>query len=89
MQQVGGALGLSVLVTIFGTASRNEAKHAVAGAAGQVQVFVHAADTAFLAAAVLMALSVLMVASMRSKAQDKPATHDADELAELEAVAAG
>jgi EmrB/QacA subfamily drug resistance transporter len=89
MQQVGGALGLSVLVTIFGTASRNEAKHAVAGAAGQVQVFVHAADTAFLAAAVLMALSVLMVASMRSKAQGKPALLDAEELAEREAVAAG
>ncbi|MDX6243593.1 MAG: hypothetical protein QOE76_1316 [Frankiales bacterium] len=89
MQQVGGALGLSVLVTIFGTASRNEAKHAVAGAAGQVQIFVHAADTAFLAAAVLMALSVLMVASMRGKAQGKPAPHDADELAELEAVGAG
>jgi hypothetical protein len=25
MQQVGGALGLSILVTVFGTASRNEA----------------------------------------------------------------
>jgi EmrB/QacA subfamily drug resistance transporter len=89
MQQVGGALGLSVLVTIFGTASRNEAKHALAGAAGQVQVFVHAADRAFLAAAILMALSVLMVASMRNKPQGRPATHDAEELAELEAVAAG
>ncbi len=30
-QQVGGSLGLSVLVTIFGTASRNESRHQVAG----------------------------------------------------------
>ncbi|WP_404955236.1 MFS transporter [Streptomyces sp. 147326] len=31
MQQVGGSLGLSILVTVFGTASRNEAKDQVAG----------------------------------------------------------
>ncbi len=30
MQQVGGSLGLSILVTAFGTASRNEAAHQVA-----------------------------------------------------------
>ena len=30
MQQVGGSLGLSILVTVFGTASRNEAKVQVA-----------------------------------------------------------
>jgi EmrB/QacA subfamily drug resistance transporter len=30
MQQVGGSLGLSILVTVFGTASRNEATHQVA-----------------------------------------------------------
>jgi EmrB/QacA subfamily drug resistance transporter len=89
MQQVGGALGLSILVTIFGTASRNAAKHAVAGAAGQAHVFVQAADRAFLAAAVLMALSVLMVASMGNKAQGKPASQETEELAELEPVAAG
>ncbi|MFD6891888.1 MFS transporter [Streptomyces sp. NPDC059957] len=29
MQQVGGSLGLSILVTVFGTASRNEAKNQV------------------------------------------------------------
>jgi hypothetical protein len=30
MQQVGGSLGLSILVTVFGTASRNEAASQVA-----------------------------------------------------------
>ncbi|MFD4864151.1 MFS transporter [Streptomyces sp. NPDC058412] len=34
MQQVGGSLGLSILVTVFGTASRNEAKDQVAGFLG-------------------------------------------------------
>lgn len=29
-QQVGGSLGLSILVTVYGTASRNEARHQVA-----------------------------------------------------------
>ncbi|MFD5066148.1 MFS transporter, partial [Streptomyces sp. NPDC058394] len=29
MQQVGGSLGLSILVTVFGTASRNEAKQQI------------------------------------------------------------
>jgi EmrB/QacA subfamily drug resistance transporter len=94
MQQVGGALGLSVLVTVFGTASRTEARHlgsAASNAAGQAQVFVHAADRAFLAAAILMALSVAMVASMRSKPKGSPASKVEDELAELEveALAAG
>jgi EmrB/QacA subfamily drug resistance transporter len=36
MQQVGGSLGLSILVTVFGTASRNEARTQVA------QFFAHA-----------------------------------------------
>jgi hypothetical protein len=30
MQQVGGSLGLSILVTVFGTASRNEARNQLA-----------------------------------------------------------
>ncbi|MFD3872021.1 MFS transporter [Streptomyces sp. NPDC058623] len=37
MQQVGGSLGLSILVTVFGTASRNEAR-------SQVPAFMSAAD---------------------------------------------
>jgi EmrB/QacA subfamily drug resistance transporter len=34
MQQVGGALGLAILVTVFGTASRAEARHLGAGVTG-------------------------------------------------------
>ena len=38
MQQVGGALGLAILVTIFGTASRAAASHPLAGATAAAQV---------------------------------------------------
>jgi EmrB/QacA subfamily drug resistance transporter len=48
MQQVGGALGLAVLVTVFGSATRSA--RLVAGATA-AQVFTHGADRAFLAAA--------------------------------------
>jgi len=89
MQQVGGALGLSVLVTVFGTASRNAAHHAAAGAAGQAQVFVHAADRTFLAASVLMVISIAMVASMKAGNPRRQAALEAEDLSELEAVAAG
>jgi EmrB/QacA subfamily drug resistance transporter len=89
MQQVGGALGLSVLVTVFGTSFRTAAKHAAAGAAGQAHVFVHAADRAFLAAAIMMAVAVLMAVSMRTTKPSRQEAVEADDLTELEAVAAG
>jgi EmrB/QacA subfamily drug resistance transporter len=34
MQQVGGALGLAILVTVFGAASRDDARHLAAGVTG-------------------------------------------------------
>jgi EmrB/QacA subfamily drug resistance transporter len=37
VQQVGGALGLAVLVTVFGAAGRSAAGHALGGAAAQAQ----------------------------------------------------
>jgi hypothetical protein len=62
MQQVGGALGLAVLVTVFGTAS----KHAgiVRGtAAEQAQhVFVYGADRAFFVATLFLAATAQLVA---------------------------
>ncbi|MGH8891186.1 MAG: MFS transporter [Acidothermaceae bacterium] len=64
MQQLGGSLGLAVLVTVFGTASRNASHHVGATAAAS---FVHGADTAFRVAAIMLALSVVLVASMRQQ----------------------
>lgn len=63
MQQVGGALGLAVLVTVFGTG-----QHAATGAAGGAglgqarEAFVIGADRAFTMAAVFLALAVPVVA---------------------------
>ena len=67
MQQVGGALGLAILVTIFGTASRAAASHPLAGASAAAQLAharVHGMAVSFTAAAIfdLLALIVITVA---------------------------
>jgi EmrB/QacA subfamily drug resistance transporter len=61
MQQVGGALGLAVLVTAFGAAS----KHATTGttpAERATHAFIAGADRGFLTAAVFLAAAVLLAA---------------------------
>jgi EmrB/QacA subfamily drug resistance transporter len=87
MQQVGGSLGLSILVTVFGTASRAARHHLATGANSASHTFVYAADRAFLAAALMLLIAVGVVASMRTRRQ--PAAEADDELlAELESVSA-
>jgi EmrB/QacA subfamily drug resistance transporter len=64
MQQVGGALGLAILVTIFGTARRSAAAHPLTGVTAAQQashVLVHGMATAFTAAAVFDVLALLVV----------------------------
>ncbi len=77
MQQVGGSLGLAVLVTVFGTAERNAARHPVAGLspAEQAQhLFVIGADRAFAVAALFLAVTVaLVVIGIRSGRPPAPA----------------
>ncbi len=75
MQQVGGALGLAVLVTVFGSASRQASPVPGASAAVQAQhAFVHGADTAFLASGLFLALTVVLVATvMRTHPTPTPA----------------
>jgi MFS family permease len=66
MQQVGAALGLAVLVTIFGSASRDAADRVPAGETSETAadfVFVTGAHSAFVAAAALLA-TTLVVAAM-------------------------
>ncbi|MDX6265279.1 MAG: hypothetical protein QOD70_19 [Frankiales bacterium] len=63
MQQIGGSLGLAVLVTVFGTASTNAARHVRPGeSAAQVarHAFTVGADRAFLVAAMFLAATVLL-----------------------------
>src|SRR5450432_3806183 len=92
MQQVGGSLGLSVLVTVFGTASRAAKHHVATGVNASSHTFVYAADRSFMAAALLLVIAVALVASMRS-GQPRAISSEPDTAAELDAelesVAAG
>jgi hypothetical protein len=78
MQQMGGALGLSILVTAFGTATRTVPAHLLAGASPAMRaeiVFTHGLTGVFILAAVFALLSVangLLV--LRSPSSPEPAT---------------
>ena len=71
MQQVGGSLGLAVLVAVYGTASRNAAAHPVAGlsaAAQQQHVLAHGMSAAFGLAAIFdVATLLIIVVLLRSR----------------------
>ncbi len=65
MQQVGGSLGLAVLVSVYGTASRSAAHDLPAGASAAQRAshaFVVGADRGFLVAAAILAATVLLIA---------------------------
>ena len=65
MQQVGASLGLAVLVTVFGTASRDARSDVPVGAGDAAQrVFVAGAETTFLVAAGLLALTLVVVLAL-------------------------
>jgi EmrB/QacA subfamily drug resistance transporter len=59
MQQVGGSLGLSVLVTVFGTVSRHHRDNP----------FIHGATAAFTMAAVFTGLALALVLCLKSPAR--------------------
>ncbi len=64
MQQVGGSLGLAVLVTVFGSASKSAAKDLPAGlspAEASRHVFVTAADKSFWTATIFLLGTLLLV----------------------------
>jgi EmrB/QacA subfamily drug resistance transporter len=65
MQQVGGSLGLAVLVTVFGTASQDAQAHldpSLSPAEAARHVFVVAADRSFWTATAFLAATWLLVA---------------------------
>ena len=63
-QQVGGALGLAVLVTVFGAASRSSLHDAGPATADALRAaFVHGADRAFLVAAAFVLGTLVLVAT--------------------------
>jgi EmrB/QacA subfamily drug resistance transporter len=65
MQQLGGSVGLAVLVAVFGTATRNALAHPVAGlsaAAFAHRVQAHGNSVAFLLAAIFDAVTLVVIA---------------------------
>jgi EmrB/QacA subfamily drug resistance transporter len=63
-QQVGGALGLGILVTVFGTASRAAARHPLPAAGPVAQahhILVHGMTSSFTVASIFDALALLIV----------------------------
>jgi EmrB/QacA subfamily drug resistance transporter len=77
MQQVGGSLGLAVLVAVFGTATRNAAAHPVAGlsaTAFQHRVLAHGMSQAFALAAIFDVVTLLIIVTLlRSRRPAVPA----------------
>jgi hypothetical protein len=86
MQQVGGALGLAILVAVYGTASRSAAAHPIAGltaVAQQHHVLAHGMSAAFALAAIFDALTLLLVIVVIRGRQRPPAVPDSLEGAEF------
>jgi EmrB/QacA subfamily drug resistance transporter len=74
MQQVGGSLGLAILVTVFGAASRHARSHAAPGLVGKAltdHVFVVGADRGF-EVATLFVLATLLLVIFAIRSMPKP-----------------
>jgi EmrB/QacA subfamily drug resistance transporter len=86
MQQVGGSLGLGILVTAFGTATRSVSRRLLVGATPQAQahiVLAHGIGSAFVVSLIFAAAS-LAIGLFALRAAPAPARQPADE-AEREA----
>jgi hypothetical protein len=83
MQQVGGSLGLAVLVTVFGSASSSAQHDLPAGlspAEAARHVFVTAADKSFWAATIFLIGTLLLVSfAIRGQRRTPPAAVEVDE----------
>jgi len=76
-QQVGGALGLAILVTVFGTVSKNAARHPVPGAgpvARAHEILTHAMASSFTTAAVFDVCALLVITLAIRMQMARPAT---------------
>ena len=78
MQQVGGALGLSILVTVFATATRAAPARLLVGASPALRpeiIFTHGLTSVFVLAAVFALLSLANgLLMMRAPSRSEPAT---------------
>ncbi len=90
MQQVGGSLGLAVLVTVFGSASRHAAAHAAAGLSAVARAnhaYVAGADRAFqVSTALLFATLLMVIFAIRTETTPSYPTLEEELIEELETV---
>jgi EmrB/QacA subfamily drug resistance transporter len=80
MQQVGGSVGLAVLVTVFGSASssaRSDLPTGLSGAEAARRVFVTAADQAFWTATFLLVGALVLVAFVMRRPRSTTSAADA------------
>ncbi len=90
-QQVGGAVGLALLVSVFGSADKAKSRHLsphLSAATRFATAFVAGATRAFEVATGLVAACVVLVAVMRFPRRDEVNLSE-EELAEVEAATAG
>ena len=83
MQQVGGSLGLAILVTAYSTAFRNAVAHPLAGASRLAQAHfavVHSMASAFTLAAVLDVLALVVIVTVMRGRSRAPAVAEEPEL---------
>jgi EmrB/QacA subfamily drug resistance transporter len=73
MQQLGGSLGLAVLVTIFGTASRGADPEAGTALGRQHEILTQGISTAFVGATAFIAATLLVIATAVRARQPNPA----------------
>jgi EmrB/QacA subfamily drug resistance transporter len=93
MQQVGGSIGLAILVAVFGTSYRDAARHPIAGVTPFAQaqhVYAHGVATAFLFAAILDVATMLVVIAFIRARDPRPTPVQArrEEVEAIEAIEA-
>jgi hypothetical protein len=88
MQQLGGSVGLAVLVAVYGTVTRNSAAHPVAGlsaTAAHNRVLAHGMSDAFVLATAFDVAALLVIAILlrprRATVPDTPAMLTDEEMA--------
>jgi EmrB/QacA subfamily drug resistance transporter len=87
LQQLGGSLGLAILVAVFGTSVRNAARHPVAGASPSVNAhhaIAHGMATAF-GLATILDIATLLVVILMIRGQARPRRLDAPVQEQLDA----
>jgi EmrB/QacA subfamily drug resistance transporter len=92
MQQVGGSLGLAVLVTVFGEASRHARSHAAPGLSATARAhlaYVAGADRAFaVSTALVFATLLLVIFAIRTVPTHTPPTLEEQLIDDLETTGA-